>query len=452
MSLTVTDPSRTMTGMANGTVEQADRQQAVRTSTGSRLASLDGLRGIAAMVVVVHHALLTWPVLYAQYAAPNRGSATWWLTFTPLHITWAGREAVTVFFILSGIVLVLPYLGPKKVGTWPGYLVRRVMRLYPPVAAALVLSVALVAAFPRDPVAGATSWYARHDIDLTWSGFFSDLVLINGTGMTNSVLWSLRYEVAFSLLLPIVILAVRRLPRRLWLTFPASMGLVVLAQYSGNHWAAWLSIFGVGVAMAMGLDDLRRLAAWIERSPFSGVVWAVLTTSSVALLLAEWVFRGLHVPTATWVVNTPPMVALGGALACFIVLGWPAADRLFSGRFLQWAGRISFSLYLVHEPVAVSIASLVTPGTVGALVTLVLTCVISVALAVLLHRYVEAPCQRWSRDLGKGVDRFLGPRGRHRGSAGALTARPHAAAAPQRPRITPRPASAAEVGGLVDAR
>jgi peptidoglycan/LPS O-acetylase OafA/YrhL len=205
--------------------------------------------------------------------------------------------------------------------------------------------------------------------------------------------------------------------------------------------------------MAMGLDDLRRLAAWIERSRLSGVVWTFLTLSSVGLLLAEWVFRGLHVPTATWVVNTPPMVALGGALACFIVLGWPAADRLFSGRFLQWSGRISFSLYLVHEPVAVSIAGLVTPGTIGALITVVLTCAISVALAVLLHRYVEAPCQRWSRDLGKGVDRFLGPRGRHREWNGAtVTAPPHVAAAPHRPRITPRPASPAEVGGLVDAR
>ena len=438
--------------MANGTVAQADPKQAVRTSSSQRLPSLDGLRGIAAMVVVVHHALLTWPVLYAQYAAPNRESATWWLTFTPLHITWAGREAVTVFFILSGIVLVLPYLGPKKVGTWPGYLVRRIMRLYPPVAAALVLSVVLVAAFPRNPVAGATTWYSRHDVDVTWAGFFHDLVLIDGTGMINSVLWSLRYEVAFSLLLPIVVLVVRRMPRRLWFTLPASLALVVLGQYSGSHWAAWLSIFGVGVAMAMGMDDMRRLAACIERSALRGVIWTFLITASIALMLAEWIFRGLHVPTATWVVNTPPMVTLGGALACFIVLGCPAANRLFSGRFLQWAGRISFSLYLVHEPVAVSIASLVTPGTIGAVITVVGTCAVSVALATVLHRFVEAPCQRWSRDLGKGVDRWVGPRGRHVESGPATTVRPHAAAAPVRPRITPRPAPAAEVTGLVDAR
>jgi hypothetical protein len=71
---------------------------------------------------------------------------------------------------------------------------------------------------------------------------------------------------------------------------------------------------------------------------------------------------------------------------------------------------------------------------------------------VLLYRFVEAPCQRWSRDLGKGVDRWIGPRGRHVDAAPAVSARPHAAAAPVRPRIAPRPAPAAETTGLVDAR
>ena len=97
-------------------------------------------------------------------------------------------------------------------------------------------------------------------------------------------------------------------------------------------------------------------------------------------------------------------------------------------------------------------ASLVTPGTIGAVITVVGTCAVSVALATVLHRFVEAPSQRWSRDLGKGVDRWVGPRGRHVESGPATIVRPHAAAAPVRPRITPRPAPAAEVTGLVDAR
>jgi peptidoglycan/LPS O-acetylase OafA/YrhL len=409
------------------------------------MAALDGLRGIAALVVVAHHALLVWPALYAQYTVPNRGSRTWWLTFTPLHLGWAGREAVIVFFILSGFVLVLPYLSSSKVGTWPGYLVRRLLRLYPPVAAALVLSVVLVAAFPRDVGPDATYWLRWHDIDLTWSGVLHDLLLVDGTGMVNTVLWSLRYEVAFSILLPLVVLLARRIPARLALTLPASIGFVALGQHAGSHWAQWLPIFGVGVVMAVGRDDLRRLGERIEASAFRGVLWCALGAVAGALLLAEWVFRGVGVPTATWFVAAPPLITLGGALTCFIVLGCPAVSRLCSGRVLQWAGRISFSLYLVHEPVVVSVATLMDPGALGAVVTLVVGGGLSIALAMAFHALVEAPCTRWSRNAGRRIDRRGRPRSLH-------VPYRHSAAASRRGLPGPRPGVPAQGRGLVDAR
>jgi peptidoglycan/LPS O-acetylase OafA/YrhL len=411
---------------------------------GQRVTSLDGLRGVAALVVVTHHALLVWPVLFAQYGPPNRASGTWWLTYSPLHLLWAGREAVIVFFILSGFVLVLPYLSPRRVGTWPGYLVRRVLRLYPPVIAAVVLSAVLVALFPRTVRPGASAWYIWHDVELTTTGLFHDMLLVDGTGMVNSVLWSLRYEVVFSLLLPLVVLVARRIPPRLGLTFPAAMGLVVVGQHHGSHWGQWLSIFLVGVAMAMGREDLSRLAARVEVSSQRVALWWVLTTASAGLLLAEWVLRVLRVPVPTWSVWSPPLVALGAALAVFIVLGCPAASRVFSGRALQWAGRISFSLYLVHEPVVVSVASLVEPGALGTLVTLVVGGGVSVLLAMAFHALVEAPWIRWSRAVGKWIDRFRRPRAVH-------VAYRHDTAAPRRHVPAPRPAVPAEDRGLVDA-
>jgi hypothetical protein len=79
-----------------------------------RLPSLDGLRGVAALIVVVHHTLLTVPSLSVAYfldgPAAVRGSKAWWLSWTPLHLIWAGGEAVIVFFVLSGFVLALPYV------------------------------------------------------------------------------------------------------------------------------------------------------------------------------------------------------------------------------------------------------------------------------------------------------------------------------------------------------
>lgn len=86
-----------------------------------RLSSLDGLRGIAAVVVLIHHALLTLPQLadaYYDMDGLSEISLAWILTYTPLHVFWAGAEAVSLFFILSGIVLTLPVLRARGRFTW----------------------------------------------------------------------------------------------------------------------------------------------------------------------------------------------------------------------------------------------------------------------------------------------------------------------------------------------
>jgi uncharacterized membrane protein len=82
-----------------------------------RVRSLDGLRGVAALIVVVHHALLTSPTLARVNYGAVPGSVhgfLWWMTYTPLHLIWAGPEAVFVFFVLSGFVL---FLRPRRRGS-----------------------------------------------------------------------------------------------------------------------------------------------------------------------------------------------------------------------------------------------------------------------------------------------------------------------------------------------
>ena len=100
-----------------------------------RIRSLDGLRGLASLVVAVHHALLCLAPLSLVYFDPlkvEKGTKAWWLGFTPLHAAWAGGEAVYLFFVLSGFVLARPFLGGRS-STWRTYFVKRIPRLYLPV-------------------------------------------------------------------------------------------------------------------------------------------------------------------------------------------------------------------------------------------------------------------------------------------------------------------------------
>ena len=68
-----------------------------------RLRELDGLRGLAAVVVLIHHCLLTVPALAEVGARPGTvpgGALERLLALTPAHLLWGGYEAVLVFFIL----------------------------------------------------------------------------------------------------------------------------------------------------------------------------------------------------------------------------------------------------------------------------------------------------------------------------------------------------------------
>src|SRR3984885_15281305 len=94
---------------------------------------LDGLRGIAAMQVVLLHFVTGFLPDTAQHAWP------------PLRVLFDGHTAVYVFFLISGTVLTPSFARP---GAFLGKLGKRVVRLGLPVAAAAVIATVLLAAWP----------------------------------------------------------------------------------------------------------------------------------------------------------------------------------------------------------------------------------------------------------------------------------------------------------------
>jgi Predicted acyltransferases len=121
----------TEAGAANGETSLAVSVSA--TGRRERIASLDGLRGIAALTVVLHHVVLaSVPSLADAFKNQSvHGGLGWAMLYTPLHIVWAGPEAVCVFFVLSGYVLALPYLRTRFEPR--SYYPRRFVRVFLPV-------------------------------------------------------------------------------------------------------------------------------------------------------------------------------------------------------------------------------------------------------------------------------------------------------------------------------
>jgi len=366
-----------------------------RDSPG-RFHALDGLRGIAALVVVVHHTLLTSPVLALPYLDPHQPltGAARWLVYSPLHLVWAGGEAVLVFFVLSGFVLTLPFLRPGAgPATCTGYFPKRLARLYLPVLAAVALAAGWALLVPRDAYAGASWWLNAHDVPLTARAAADDagLILRHGPGMLNGPLWSLRWEVFFSLLLPVYGWAA---PRVLPLAGVVGlMATVAVGSATGHPTLVYLPIFGLGAILAVHHDRLHQLTRRWRRAAAVPAAAAALV-----LLLARWWAPTGRAATGATGGLLDAATALGAVLVVVCFLCLPGVRRGAERPAVQWLGKRSFSLYLVHEPIVVSLALLLGPRWQGAPL-LVVALPASLLAAHLFYLAVEAPAHRFARWL-----------------------------------------------------
>ncbi|MGO4299185.1 acyltransferase family protein [Leifsonia sp. RAF41] len=320
-----------------------------------RLSSLDGLRGIAALVVVAHHASLLFPEISAAYLDPAHGpvagSVAWWFTFTPLKLLTAGPEAVIVFFVLSGFVLTLPLLSGRPFD-WMAYYPRRIVRIGLPTLCSLLFAAALALLIPQQIDHAMSSWVASTSMPgLTVGRFIQQIDPTFGNYPLNNPLWSIYWEVAFSMMLPLFVgLAIWT--RRIWPLVLAAASLAVffgvVAGAGGFH---YLPPFFVGVLAAVILPGIRRVGATISGWRAGWLVWLFVVLISALLLVAHWMVPDGVVSVA--LVALQPLAALGLLICC---LEWRPLAGLLSHQPFRWTGKVSFSLYLVHVPIIVGLS------------------------------------------------------------------------------------------------
>ena len=373
--------------------------------TVSRVRSLDGLRGVAALIVCVHHALLCLPEFSFAHTGgvdPGRYSTAWWWSWTPLHFFWAGGEAVILFFVLSGFVLSRPFLDEKRseqTADWVGYYPKRVVRLYGPVLAAVALAVVNIELIRRRSDLPISIWLSWHSSEIGRKTILEDAFLLHEPGATSTVLWSLKYEVMFSLSLPLWVAIGRRVRGRR-LSIGASIlvvGLLATAPWEFQPSAYYMAIFFVGVVLARMLQT--REAANTTRST-GALVFAVF----VVLITWHWTRTGLGWTASGWFGRSLASldsiaVVTAAALAIWASVRVGSWSRALSTRAPRWLGARSFSLYLVHEPILVVYAFAVggRPSPWGLFVVAV---PVAIAVSAIFYRMVDSPMMRAASALG----------------------------------------------------
>lgn len=361
----------------------------------TRVTQLDGLRGIAALVVVACHLLSVVPgigdVVFDDRSAPL-DAAGHWAVFSPLHVLWNGTPAVHVFFVLSGFVLILPFTRAGTAMRWVPYYAKRLLRLYLPAWAALALAVALIVMIPRTESPLQSSWADMYVVDPSVARVVKDGLLMLGASTINTPLWTLRYEVAFSLLLPAYVFVALRW-RRFWhLKLGVALALAGVGAVQHIDWLIYLPIFAIGAILGAERERIRELTRSWPR-----LVWLAVTAAGLLLASAEWF------SPAEPVDGVEALVTVGATLIVLVFLLCGSAKKLGDTAVAQWLGRISFSLYLVHLPITLAGVTLLRQ--VSLPLALAVSAVASFAVAELFYRYVELPAQRLSIAAGRAVER-----------------------------------------------
>jgi len=190
-----------------------------------KLAYLEGLRGIAALIVVFHHLVLMF------YPALNYGEETESLSkfvaITPLNIFYNGAFAVSLFFVLSGYVLSYKYILTKDAKIPIGYAIKRYFRLMPLIGFSVIFAFVIVRLNVLNPSAlnaytGSGDWLL--DLFKSDQSFFSLIknifygVLFTGDNQYNPVVWSMKIEFISSMLLFAFLLLGHKLKQK-WILF-----------------------------------------------------------------------------------------------------------------------------------------------------------------------------------------------------------------------------------------
>jgi peptidoglycan/LPS O-acetylase OafA/YrhL len=355
---------------------------------GPRNRGIDQIRGVAILLVLLHH---------FDIAYPLRGTAAAWLGGWDWlrAIVRNGNYGVTMFFVVSGYLITSNAL--RRWGSLDRldaarFYALRAARILPCLllllAVANLLAVAGLRRFQSHPalpfwlidIAALTSWVN---------------VLIARDGWFNyplGVLWSLSVEEMFYLTFPILCLTLRR--ETALLAFWAVLVVVgpVYRFVHHDEGAVLYAYFACFDSIAIGCCT-ALLARRVILPPRDA---RVLQLVVAAVMAAVYLCRPIG---QTNVIGVTAM-ALGTSLLLIASRERPDLGGGRAGAPLRWLGRLSYELYLFHLVVLGLLVTLIPPGaTAGGVkpVLLAVFLIVSACVANLIGRFYAEATNRWLR-------------------------------------------------------
>jgi peptidoglycan/LPS O-acetylase OafA/YrhL len=347
---------------------------------------------VAALIVAVSH-------LSSIYPLPPE-------TRIAIDAVFNAHASIIVFFVLSGYVLTGSLL--RRGLSWQslkGFYVTRLFRLFPALWVASAISALFLILYPQRTIHPAiTFWFALYLPPFPSTPAIMLAALAIDRALIMPV-WTIFIELMGSAIMPLLV----------------GLSLVKTRLYS------WI-LLGLGVAAYTLVHAPHRLDSLVYMFDFAlgtwlaSRDWKLFSAKSLPMLFAAaltliffrvlWsaIRTGHAMPLYFGYADPVPMLIEG--IAAFFLIGALASEhgqvRLLRNPWAIWLGNISYSLYLVHFPVAILVAKILsrvfsdgTSATTATVVLMTLGLAISFSLAFLIYRFVEIPSLAFGKRVSK---------------------------------------------------
>ena len=329
-----------------------------------KLRHIEGIRGLAAVIVVLHHYTLAfYPALNfgdANQTHIGNGKMELFFAHSPLNIVYNGGFAVCIFFILSGYVLSNNYHQTNNPKILIQYAIKRYFRLLVPVAASIIIAYAFIKMnFMHNADLGTVTktndWLSgafNHNGSIyeLIKNIFVDVFFFKDNSY-NPVLWTMTYELLGSMLIFSFLLLIHPFKYKMYLYW----SLILILFFTGNNFYA---AFILGVVLNKHIVQQQS-----TNNPISVPKWLSIIGFIIGIYFCSYPICLNPQNTMYALITWPFMTSyeffhvLGSSILMFVILHSNGLKVALSGTVVKYIGKISFSFYLLHFIILCSFSS-----------------------------------------------------------------------------------------------
>lgn len=375
-----------------------------------RIDYLDGLRGIAALIVVIFHLLTDFypAIIVPVLTLVHTTDFEMYLRNTPLNILFDGPFAVCIFFVLSGYVLTYKFFqkGDNDIiisAASRRYLRLVVLVLFSILFAYIILSLNLFFNHQAYIITGSDFLNGFYSFEpniveairqALWGVFFDD------SHTYNAVLWTMKTEFFGSML----VFAMAILFGKTQLRFVAY--IVAIMFFINNYLFAF--IIGMIIADFYNSKTTEKYRLKDDLPAFFlFIIGIVVGCYDDDYQNPIYTFLSFSFITSTELFYH----ILGAAIILLAILSSSSLKNIFSHKIMKFLGRISFSVYVLHQIIICSFSSLLfiilipyLSYPIAFIIMAISTIVITISLAYLSSRYIDEPATKLSKKI---YDRYI---------------------------------------------